>query len=268
MDTLARAGYTGRVYLVVDDEDPTLDRYRANFGDERVVVFDKRAEADSCDEGNNFDERRTILMARNACFAIAARLCVTHFLQLDDDYYYFGRRLDDGARVIRNFDLVVLSVLEFFRSTGTTSVAFAQGGDHIGGYSGLKLKRKAMNSFFCSTDRPFRFVGAMNDDVNTYTTLGCRGHLFFTFTGLQLDQADTQSQTGGITAMYDRFGTYCKSFTSVMMMPSAVSVGMMRSKNPRLHHIVNWGRCVPCIVPERFRANGDGIAPATRKGEG
>ena len=61
-----------------------------------------------------------------------------------------------------------------------------------------------MNSFFCSTEREFQFVGAMNEDVNTYTTLGSRGELFFTFTSLQLDQKQTQSQTGGITDMYLR----------------------------------------------------------------
>ena len=38
-----------------------------------------------------------------------------------------------------------------------------QGGDFIGGHqSGLwkkKLKRKAMNSFICSVNRPFKFIG-------------------------------------------------------------------------------------------------------------
>ena len=251
--TLEKCGYTGRLYLVVDDEDSTIERYRANFGAERVIVFDKKAEADACDEGNNFDERRTITMARNACFGIAEQLGVTHFVELDDDYYYFGRRFEEGAKKITDMDLAFASLLRFYTSANITSIAFAQGGDHIGGFSGVKLKRKCMNSFMCSTGRPFRFVGAMNEDVNTYTTLGSRGAVFFTFTPLQLDQKDTQSQGGGITAMYQRFGTYCKAFTTVMMMPSAVRVSMMRSKTPRIHHTIDWGRAVPCIVPERYR---------------
>ena len=253
LKTLERCGYTGRLYLVVDDEDKTVEQYRRNFGAERVIVFDKKAEADACDEGNNFDERRTILMARNACFGIAERLGVTHFIELDDDYYYFGRRFEEGAKKIKDMDNTIVALLRFFESANITAIAFAQGGDHIGGFSGIKLKRKCMNSFLCSTKRPFRFVGAMNEDVNTYTTLGSRGGVFFTFTGLQLDQKDTQSQAGGISGMYERFGTYCKSFTSVMMMPSAVRVAMMNSNNPRLHHSIDWGRAVPCIVPERYR---------------
>jgi len=250
---LERSGYTGRLYLVVDDEDLTVDLYRENFGADRVIVFDKKAEADASDEGNNFDERRTILMARNACFRIAEALGVTHFVELDDDYYFFGYRTDAGAKTISNIDAAFAMLLRFYESTSVTSIALSQGGDHIGGFSGLKLKRKCMNSFLCSTERPFRFVGAMNEDVNTYTTLGSRGALFLTFTGMQLDQKDTQSQGGGITEMYQRFGTYCKAFTSVMMMPSAVRVAMMGSKRPRLHHSVAWRQAVPCMISESHR---------------
>jgi hypothetical protein len=231
-------------------------------------VFDKKAEADACDEGNNFDERRTITMARNACFGIAERLGVTHFVELDDDYYYFGRRFSEGAKKIDNLDAALESLLRFYKSTPTMAIAFAQGGDHIGGFSGVRLKRKCMNSFLCSTERPFRFVGAMNEDVNTYATLGSRGLVFFTFTPLQLDQKDTQSQPGGISEMYQRFGTYCKAFTTVMMMPSAVRVSMMQSKSPRIHHQINWGYAVPCIVPERYRKATMNSAPAESRRNG
>jgi len=256
--TLEHCGYTGKFYLVVDNEDKTIEKYRWNFGEERVLVFDKKAEADACDEGNNFDERRTITMARNACFNIAKKLGITHFVELDDDYTEFKFRFEQelgNKWLIRNLDPVFLLFLNFYKSIPAKSIAFSQGGDHIGGYCGTtKLKRKCMNSFFCSVDRPFKFIGAMNEDVNTYTTLGSRGYLFFTFTSLQLDQARTQSQTGGITDMYQRFGTYCKAFTTVMMMPSAVRVSMMNSRaNPRLHHAIDWGRAVPRIVSERYR---------------
>ncbi len=250
--TLERCGYTGRLYLIVDNEDKSIEKYRENFGD-RVIVFDKKAEADACDEGNNFDNRKCILMARNACFGIAEKLGVTHFLELDDDYYYFGYRFEWGAKKITNMSAAISLMLQYYMSANITSIAFGQGGDHIGGFSGIKLKRKAMNSFFCSTKRPFNFLGAMNEDVNTYTSLGSRGHVFFTFTGLQLDQKDTQSQGSGMTDQYQRFGTYCKSFTTVTMMPSSVKVSMMNSKHPRLHHSIDWGATVPCIVPERYR---------------
>jgi hypothetical protein len=253
LSTLKKCGYTGKIYFIVDNEDKTIEQYQKNYGIENVKIFDKKAMADEVDEGNNYDERRTITHARNACFKIAKEIGITYFVQLDDDYYYFGYRYDTGARKITNMDKVFEIMLNFYKSVDIKSIAFGQGGDHIGGFSGIKLKRKCMNSFFCSTEREFQFVGSMNEDVNTYTTLGSRGDLFFTFTNLQLDQKDTQSQTSGITDMYQRFGTYCKAFTTAMMQPSSVKVSMMNSNNPRIHHSIKWINTTPMIISERYK---------------
>ncbi|HFO2049098.1 TPA: hypothetical protein ACQ8GQ_004746, partial [Escherichia coli] len=38
--TLRRAGYTGKIFIVVDDEDKTRNQYMAEFG-EQVLVFSK-----------------------------------------------------------------------------------------------------------------------------------------------------------------------------------------------------------------------------------
>lgn len=246
--TLKKCGYTGKVYFIIDNEDKTIDKYINNFGKENIVVFDKKAMADSIDEGNNFDNRKVIIHARNACFKIAKDLGIKYFMQFDDDYYYFGYRYETGAKIIKNLDVVIEKMLDFYKSVNIKSIAFSQGGDHIGGFSGIKLKRKCMNSFLCSTDRQFTFVGSINEDVNTYTSLGNRGDVFFTFTNIQLDQKDTQSNKGGMTDQYALSGTYVKSFHSVLMHPSGVKVSMMNSNNPRLHHSIKWINTVPCII--------------------
>ncbi len=251
--TLKKCGYTGKLYYIVDNEDKALNGYIKNFGEENVKVFDKKQIADEVDEGNNFDNRNVIIHARNACFKIAKELDIKYFVQLDDDYYYFGYRFDSGARIIKNLDKVFEIMLKFYKSSNITSIAFSQGGDHIGGFSGIKLKRKCMNSFFCCTDREFQFVGSINEDVNTYTTLGSRGNLFFTFTNLQLDQKDTQSQKGGMSDAYLLSGTYVKSFTSVLMQPSSVKVSMMNASNPRLHHSIKWINTTPMIIDDKYK---------------
>jgi hypothetical protein len=256
--TLNKCGYTGKIYFIVDNEDKTISEYQKNFGVEYVKVFDKKAMADEVDEGNNFDERQTITHARNACFKIAKEIGVTYFVQLDDDYYYFGYRMLEGARQIKSLDRVFDIILNYYKHSNVKSIAFAQGGDFIGGIFNGKgyyrfNKRKCMNSFFCSIDREFNFIGAMNEDVNTYTTLGSRGDIFLTIANLQLDQKDTQSQNDGITDMYLRYGTYCKAFTTVMMHPSGVKVSMMRADNPRIHHSIDWAVTTPMIIGEKYK---------------
>ena len=257
LTTLKKCGYTGNIYFIVDNEDKTINKYIQNFGSKKVKIFDKKYYADNVDEGNNFDERRTITHARNACFDIAAELGITYFIELDDDYSnfrwrYVNKYITKGY--VHDLDKLFCVLLNFYKSTNCKSIALAQGGDFIGGESCAMLSnymnnsRKCMNSFICSTKRRFQFVGAMNEDVNTYVTLGNRGNLFLTLPFVGLEQQQTQSNNGGITDMYLKYGTYCKAFTTSMMHPSGVKVAMMGFTNNRLHHFIKWNNTVPKII--------------------
>ena len=66
-EKLRKHGYTGKIYIVCDDEDKTLPEYRKRFGD--VLVFSKSEIAKTFDEGDNFGDRRAIIYARNACIS-------------------------------------------------------------------------------------------------------------------------------------------------------------------------------------------------------
>ena len=110
-----------------------------------------------------------------------------------------------------------------------------------------------MNTFFCRTDRPFQFVGTMNEDVTMYTTLGSRGALIMSITDCAIIQAATQGTKGGMSEAYADGGTFLKSFYTVMSMPSAVRVEMLNSAHKRIHHKINWTCCVPKILNQRWR---------------
>lgn len=259
--TLKTSGYTGDIYFVVDDLDKTKDKYIEKFGD-KVIIFDKKAIAQTFDEGDNFNDMRAIIYARNACFQIAKELKIKYFIQLDDDYtnfnFRFNKDLDYSFKSITNLDKVFISLLEFYKNTNVHSIAMAQGGDFIGGdgsdfAQSVQMKRKCMNSFICSTDRPFQFVGRVNEDVNTYTRLASTGLLLFTINQVSLQQKQTQTNKGGMTEMYLDSGTYVKSFYSVMYHPSSVKIKMMQSKFKRLHHSVSWENTVPLILNESFK---------------
>jgi hypothetical protein len=254
-ETLRKAGYTGKIYIVIDDEDKTANAYRERFGN-NVLTFSKSEIARAFDEGDNFNDRRAIIYARNACFDLARETGIRHFVQLDDDYYWFGYRLDKGFS-IHGIDGVLESLVEFVEKTPALTIAFSQGGDHIGGATKpIKLKRKAMNSFVCSVDKPFSFVGRINEDVNTYASRSRAGDLFFTLTSIQLDQKSTQTNAGGMTELYLDSGTYVKSFYSVMYAPSCVTIRDMGEVARRLHHRVDWNAAAPCIIRESYRKQG------------
>lgn len=258
--TLKRCGYTGQIYIVIDNEDDKENEYKKRYGDE-VIIFDKLKKSKEFDTADLSDDRRAIVYARNACFDIAKDLGIKYFLELDDDYVSFEHRwIEDGkfrTKEIKNFDKVCKSFIKFMQNTPTRSVAFCQGGDFIGGADNERyrqgLLRKCMNSFFCSTERKFDFLGRVNEDVNTYTCLGQKGKLFFSYTGIMLRQKQTQSNKGGMTELYLDSGTYVKSFYSVIFSPSCVKVSMMGDKHKRIHHKVNWETCCPKILNERWK---------------
>lgn len=258
--SLKRAGYTGPIYIIVDNEDKAINQYKEVYGD-KVIVFDKAAVAKTFDEGDNFGDRRAIVYARNACFDIAKKLGYTYFIQLDDDYtrlqYKINRQMEYvGGEWILDLDRIIEMLLEYFIASPCSAISIAQGGDFIGGedcstwVNGFYPHRKCMNSFICSIERRFQFIGRVNEDVNTYTRIASTGPLFLTIPILAITQKQTQSNSGGMTEMYLDSGTYVKSFYTVMYSPSCTKIRMMGSTSRRLHHSIAWPSAVPVILDE------------------
>ena len=259
-DTLRRQGYTGDVYIIIDNEDKTADEYHKRFGD-KVIVFDKAAIAQTFDVGDNFT-RGGVIYARHAAPRIAQDLGLDYFLELDDDYgefrYVFASNLSFTRLKVKNLDRLFMTILDYYRAIPALSIAMAQGGDIPGGanctnLTRLWLKRKVMNTFFRSIHRPFSFLGRMNEDVNTYVTLGNRGGLFLTFFNTAINQDATQQTSGGMTEIYRDTGTYIKSFYTIMHAPSCVKIYQTGYSHPRIHHLIDYSRAVPRILSEQYR---------------
>jgi hypothetical protein len=265
--TLRKQGYTGKIYLICDDEDKQIDQYIKLYGTDSVVVFNKQEAIDATDSGDNFKKRNSVVYARNVSFKIAANLGLTHFWQLDDDYTRFDYSTNEELQYITkdnkigNFDDVLTAMVEFMDTTPFHSIAFSQGGDFIGGEGCVLLSkmrkdeiyRKVMNSFLFRVDRPVKFMGRINEDVNMYVEWGRRGVLFMTSPQVRLQQKETQQNSGGLTEIYLDLGTYVKSFYSVMYAPSCVKIAEMGTEDRRIHHQISWRHTVPKILGENHR---------------
>jgi len=255
-NSLRQQGYTGPIYLLIDNEDKTKEEYKQIFKNE-VIEFDKKEMAKTFDQADQSEDRKTIVYARNASFEVAKKLGIVYFLQLDDDYTNFFFMFDEKNNfkhtAIHNLDTVINIYLEYYKSIPALTIAFAQNGDFIGGSENefarnLIPKRKAMNSFFCSTQRPFKFVGRINEDVNTYCSLSARGNIFLTPPQIAINQLQTQSNKGGMTETYLTDGTYLKSFYTILFHPSGVKISTMGEKHKRTHHKVSWNNTAPKII--------------------
>lgn len=262
--SLMASNYTGAWWVVIGNDDPQIDCYKAQFGS-RCIVFDKAAYVAKTDR-MGLKITKAICFARNACYDIAESLGLSYFQQLDDDYGYFAYSFTDQLvylnkmHRVRSYDTLLTNLVECLERLPPLckAVAFAQGGDFLGGghadlvqpggkFWTLSRLRKAMNSWVCATDRRIVFQGCMNEDVSAYTSLQFQGGLCLNTMQCRLNQPVTQT-TGGMASVYREYGTHVKSFMTVMLNPSFCKIGRLVNQEQRLHHAINWGHCAPKII--------------------
>jgi hypothetical protein len=254
-DTLIKQGCTANIYIICSSDDNQLDKYHEYYPN-KVIVFDKE-KYNHIDTMDNFNNKKIAIFARAACFDIAEKLKYKYFFQFDDDYSIFLHKFDTNlkfvSKKILNLDHTFELLLQFYKKTPAYAIAIAQGGDFIGGKnsmlgSTIYLKRKCMNTFLLSTERRFDFIGSMNADVNTYVKNGIQGKLFLQINQISINQEQTQKNKNGLTDIYKQFGTYVKSFYTVIINPSSVKISLMGNKNKRLHHKIDNNKTYPLIL--------------------
>ena len=255
---LRDGGYTGRTYVVIDNEDDQEDLYRQKFGDD-IIQFDKRDYLEKTDLGDLDTDRRIGVFARNFIQDEAKRLGYKFHLQLDDDVHGFTYRFAHG-KVLRalhcsHLDEVFSGMVEYMKETPITSLSFALSAYNMGGVDGsIKdgMTRKTMTTFLMRADDVQYFHMRMNDDITTSLINGMRGKLYYSYLPIEVEVDKTQVKAGGMTDIYQKNGTYRKSFYSVMCCPSCVKVSAMGITDYRIHHTISWNNAVPKLLSERW----------------
>lgn len=263
IETLKNCGYTGEIFLVGDDQDATISDYKKKYGN-KLIVFNKEEARKLVDAGDNSGDLRSTLYSSSKIHEIAKEMGLDYFFIMCDDYTNIRYRFTDQDeyvtnKYVGNLNALFSAMITFMdNAKQITCLALAQAGDFIGGTGSaiaqdMTLRRKAMNTFLCSTSRPFKFMGRMNEDVTTYINLGSKGLLFYTTPQIAIDQKATQSEEGGLTELYQAYGTYVKSFFSVMYNPSSIKISMMGTSNARIHHKILWKYAVPKLLSPELK---------------
>lgn len=261
LKTLQRLKVTAPIYLVCSDDDKRLWEYQAIYGD-KVVVFNKDEAVKQCniDLMINSDDKKAIIFARCYVFKIAEKLGFKYFIELDDDYQgFYVADFNKQSWILNNkinLQKIFQKAIDFYANNKILlGFSLSQGGDFIGGIPKEKqrIKRKAMNSFFCDTARPLNFKGLINEDVNYYVGDGAKFGITMQIHNIKLNQQETQKNKGGMTNIYVDNGTYFKSLYSVLVAPSAVKIALMGEKHKRLHHNINYNAICPKILREEVK---------------
>lgn len=258
LQTLKRGNYTGKIYLVIDDEDETKERYIELYGADMVKVFHKTEWFDIGD--NLYDMKNVSCFARNECFRLAEELHLKYFLQIDDDNPAIIFRYGAGSSLLKkditDYDTLFSAMIEFLDIGPITCLSFAVAGDFIGGVKSRKVMDKiyfnARNTFFCKTAKPFEFVGRF-EDISTPAVNNYRGSLFMTIMDVMVFIKDSSDNAGGLAEARKRTSKYWEYFYGVMYVPSAIRLDGIGEK---IQKRVNYNALVPKIINERYKHEG------------
>lgn len=255
-DILRKQGYTGKIIVVIDDEDDQRELYESRY--ECVEVFSKDEYADAIDEvvTNN---RGSVVYARNACYDIAAKYGLEYFVEVDDDLLSLKHRyIEDGkarGSDVNDLDTVFSFVLPIFENENIFCISFVKNSDFMGGVNSKGFKKGfeyTAHSIFClKTDRRVKFASTIFEDLNTSLTYNRAGKIFISLAVLQFYTKEVGTGNGGSSALYDKFSPFARAFSVLMARPDSMKIMTDKKEGHKIH--MNWSTVAPMIIPERWK---------------
>ena len=234
LEALKKQGYTGKVYLIVDNTDDTIQELIDNYQNrcDEIIVFDKEKYYKYTDTVDNFHNLKSVVYARNASFDIAKRLGLDYFMTIDDDIKQFNYRIVKDnkliSRKIKRLDDVIIANLNFFKNNKVDVLGFADSSLYFGGINGQRyserLPREAYQCMMFKTDKKINYKGTMCEDLNTTLEYGKQGTIFFNNMLICFNAPKRSTNDGGLKDLYDNNSLYVRNFYSLIVNPSVVKL--------------------------------------------
>lgn len=250
-DTLRMAGYTGKIILVVDNEDTDADKYLKKFGD-NVIVFDKQKWYNKSDTMHT-RYKPTVLFARNFIIDFAKTNGYDYFVMMDDDIskllhvYSVEDKLKKTE--IDNLDIVFNLIIKLQEHSGIDILSFSQDGGYFGGAkgrykNGLNYNMSMMMIFKSSTAK--MFVGEFNEDTN-YINTNYINSIILEISDVCGCSPPRGTKSGGLTDFYDEDPEYIRNYYSLMCRPDAIVL----DENGKFRKYSN--KLFPRIISEKYK---------------
>lgn len=255
---LRECGYTGKIYIVVDDEDKTLPDYIERYGAD-VHVFHKEESFDTGDLGGN---KGIATFARNECRKVAVKNNASYYFMLDDDLKSLSYRYNDNGHLrgikTRELDRLFNEICTYFDETPVQCIGFGNAVDYIGGvptFESGNASRVVMNGYFLRTENIFFWNGRYSEDFITEVMCGRKGQAWFRFTHV-MNQFDVwlpkknQEYTGGCIASYKSEGSFKLRFYATMFYTDCIKI---RQTENGFDSSIDTTRAFPKILSGRYK---------------
>ena len=255
--TLERINYPGEWFIVNGSNDPTIEEYKKNWGEDKIIVFDWYKECEHTDFLDNLGVEKYPSGAspvRNATMRISQERGELRHWQLDDDYPAFVKFDQTDRKYKRIFgeqlEFEMAKIAQFGYEADLTNVGYQPTSNTFPDQA-FNFSKRVFNAHNMPSD-PDKFVkwrGRMNDDTVNALDVLLGGGYEISFNYLGMNTLKTQTEGGGNTNLYQDHGTVMKTAYAILRSPKSVKLVI---KFGRYHHQNNWGPVSPKLIREEY----------------
>lgn len=253
--TLRSSGYTGQIYVVIDDEDTQLLKYQNRFGTD-VLVFNKRRCSDATDTLESSKRSASAVYARNAVEVMANARGLDAFIVMDDDITNLRFRWmeDDVCKSLRagSLDSVLDWYCEYLCTCDIATLSFEHCMFYLGGISDDKIanERWTYQIHIRNVKYPVDWIAVFNEDIITEISTATRGYIWWSLPHIVFDNVAMNCESGGVKELYESISKYKRAFMATVANPSSCKPGYSHGK---LRIQQNKKTSYPMIISGRWK---------------
>lgn len=237
--TLRNSGYTGEIYIVIDDEDPQQSLYQERF--ENILVFNKSKWIESTDTVTNDKKKSSPVYARNYIEHTAKEMGYDAYIVMDDDiinlrFRYVENYVAKSQALKSSLDEVLEAYINYLLTANIATLSFATVMVYAGGvHSEADMVRLANHRYTCQIHMrnlafPVDWISLANNDSISANNTAKLGYLWWALPFIVYDSPKMNTLPGGMKEVYDGVSEFRRAFMSTVVSPSVCRVGCSKDR--------------------------------------
>ena len=235
VNMLRSTGYTGKLFVVVDDSDAELDKYRSRFNDglrNNLIVFNKSKFRDMTEVCHRVDGCATF--ARNAVEMLAKECRLSSFMVADDDLLRLRYRYEENGvlkslSIKQGLDDILTAYIDFILDNNVACVSFGTANIYMKGVKAdaVSNNRLPFNCFIRNAGFEWTWKAEIYEDAVTDILESWNGDFAMQLPFVQCDMCPMDAGAkGGMTEVYSTISNYEKNFPVLIYAPACVRIGL------------------------------------------
>lgn len=257
LKALRTAGYSGKIYLVVDDEDPTVDGLRVVSQEyaAEILMFNKHLFISRSDTGTNEIHNKCILYAKNFCEQVALEKNLTAFVIADDDIVGFRFRYKNeghlrSARVYSTLDGIFSLLVEYMLSTDMLALGMGYPQMYFNSDEDISKHRIPYQFVFRNVSKKVEWMSWFQEDIVTAIYYNSIGELLLSLPIVQLMVMSCDGEDGGMKSEYVSNPSIKRAMQQFVYLPSMFKIKWSKQMYKAC---VQWNNAYPKVLSGRYK---------------